>query len=220
MARLRLKSPITAILYSEGRDVDRVMARLACRLQASDVRLAGFIQYNLPHAGRRRCDMALRELSSGEIIGISQDRGPEARGCHLDVSELLRGMQLGRQALAQQPDLLLLNKFGKAEGEGGGFRPLIAEAIELGVPVLIAVPWRNIDSWRIFSGDLSTEILVADLVASPSGLDSAQGTAMHTEKSMIPSMQTAGVSVLNATTLPVRGDGMMDADVDILGLMI
>lgn len=160
MARLHVKSPMTAILYSEGRDVDPVMARLARTLQACDVRLAGFVQCNLPRAGRRRCDMALQELSSGEIIGISQDRGPEARGCHLDVGELLRGMQLGRQALFHKPDLLLINKFGKTEGEGGGFRPLIAQAFELGVPVLIAVPWRNIDSWRLFSGNSAAEIIL------------------------------------------------------------
>lgn len=173
MSHLNPKSPITAILYSDGREVDPVMVRLSHALQQTGVRMAGFIQSNHPRAGRR-CDMALQEISSGEIISISQDRGPLARGCHLDVSELLRGMQLGRQALAQKPDLLLINKFGKTEGEGGGFRPLIAEAIELGVPVLIAVPWRNIDSWRAFSGELSTEVAIDDLVIGPSGIDPAQ----------------------------------------------
>ena len=85
MAHLNPRSPITAILYSEGRDVDPVMARLASRLAESGVRIAGFVQCNLPRADRRRCDMALQEISSGEIIGISQDRGPLARGCHLNA---------------------------------------------------------------------------------------------------------------------------------------
>jgi nucleoside-triphosphatase THEP1 len=175
MARLHPKSPITAILYSEGRDVDPVMDRLAQALEARGVRLAGFVQRNLPRAGRRRCDMALQEISSGEIIAISQDRGPLARGCQLDVSELLRGLQLGRKALARKPDLLLINKFGKTEGEGGGFRPLIAEALELDVPVLVAVPWRNIDSWRLFSSDMSTEIALETLVGAEMQINVALG---------------------------------------------
>jgi nucleoside-triphosphatase THEP1 len=164
MVRLRPKTPITAILYSAGRDVDPVMDHIARLLKGEGLRLAGFVQRNEPRLGRRRCDMVLEELASSEIIGISQERGPLARGCHLDVSELLRGVELARQALAQKPDLLLINKFGKAEGEGGGFRPLIADAVELGVPVLVAVPWRNVDSWRLFSRELSAEIRIECLL--------------------------------------------------------
>jgi nucleoside-triphosphatase THEP1 len=162
VARLCAGTPITAIVYSEGRAVDPLMRDIAQRLQERGVRLAGFVQRNQLRHGRRRCDMALEELDSGDIIAISQDRGPLARGCHLDVGALLRGLELGRLALARKPDLLLINKFGKAEGEGGGFRPLMADAIELGVPILVAVPWRNIDSWRLFAGDLSTEIAIED----------------------------------------------------------
>ncbi|MGL5114988.1 MAG: DUF2478 domain-containing protein [Beijerinckiaceae bacterium] len=220
MARLHSGSPITAILYSEGRDVDLVMVRLAHMLLASGVRLSGFVQCNLPRAGRRRCDMALRELSSGEIIGISQDRGPEARGCHLDVSELLRGMQLGRQALAQKPDLLLINKFGKTEGEGGGFRPLIAEAIELGVPVLIAVPWRNIDGWRAFSGELSAEVAIDDLVAGPSGIDASQFSTEHARLDTLYSFEAAGVGGMDSRAPRHQRYPTKDDDIDLFGLMI
>jgi nucleoside-triphosphatase THEP1 len=175
IVRLHPKTPITAIIYSEGRDVDPVMGRIADLLVYEGLQLAGFIQYNQPRSGRRRCDMVLQELASGEIISISQDRGPLARGCHLDVSELLRGMGLARQALARKPDLLLINKFGKSEGEGGGFRPLIADAIDLEVPVLVAVPWRNIDNWRLFSGDLSTEIALETLVSAEMQINTVLG---------------------------------------------
>ena len=160
MSRLRPKSPITAILYSEGCDVDLAMDHIARMLEGSELRLAGFVQRNQPRPDRRRCDMVLEELASGEILGISQDRGPMARGCRLDVSELLRGMELARQALSARPDLMIINKFGKIESEGGGVRPLIAEALDNGVPVLVAVPWRNIDGWRLFAEGLTTEIVL------------------------------------------------------------
>jgi nucleoside-triphosphatase THEP1 len=177
MSRLHPRTPITAILYSEGRDIDPFMQCIARLLEGRGVRLAGFVQRNQPQPGRRRCDMLLEELASGQTISISQDRGALARGCHLDVSELLHGMELGRRALSMQPDLLMINKFGKAEGQGGGFRPLIAEALDHEVPVLAAVPWRNIDSWRMFAADLSTEIPIEHLAESNQLISAVLGLA-------------------------------------------
>ncbi len=88
----------------------------------------------------------------GARIAISEDRGPLARGCRLDAHEMARAIALVSDTLRERPQLLMLNKFGKAEAEGGGFRPLIAAALEQGVPVLIAVPLRNLDAWRNFAG--------------------------------------------------------------------
>jgi nucleoside-triphosphatase THEP1 len=167
MTRLVASAPITAILYSDGREVDPVMTRLAAQMGEAGLTLAGFVQRNEPREDRRRCDMVLVELASGVSIGISQDRGPLARGCHLDLGELLRGMELARAALASSPDLMIVNKFGKSEGEGGGFRPLMAEAVMAGVPLLVAVPWRNIDGWRLFAGDLAREIPLEEVTAAP-----------------------------------------------------
>jgi hypothetical protein len=116
------------------------------------------LQRDEQRAGRVGCDMILEELSSGETIEISQDRGQHARGCRLDVGELLRAMQLVTAALEAKPDLLILNKFGKTEAEGGGFRDLIIQAVGAAVPVLVAVPYRNLDTWRIFAGELAREV--------------------------------------------------------------
>jgi nucleoside-triphosphatase THEP1 len=101
--------------------------------------------------------MVLEDISSGRAIPISEDRGPGARGCRIDEAELLSAMISALGQLQAKPDILIINKFGKTEAEGRGFRPLIAEAVEQGVPVLIAVPWRNVESWRLFAGELSQE---------------------------------------------------------------
>lgn len=75
---------------------------------------------------------------------------------------MLGAMARARAALETAPDLLIVNKFGKTECEGGGCRPLIAEAVERGVPVLVAVPWDNLDGWRRFAGDLAIEYGLED----------------------------------------------------------
>lgn len=155
--------PITALIYTDSAAADRAVGDIAAALQDRDVRLAGLVQHAAPRPGRSRCDMLLTELASGRVLGISQDRGPMARGCALDTSQLLEAMQAVREALANAPDLVILNKFGKTEAEGGGLRPLIADIVEAGLPLLIAVPWRNLEGWRSFAGDFARECDLASL---------------------------------------------------------
>ena len=155
---------ITVLVYTDGAAADRALRGVVCRLEAAGLRLAGIVQRDDPRAGRARCDMVLEELSTGEAILISQDRGPHARGCRLVVGELLRAMQIVAAALDRSADFLILNKFGKTEAEGGGLRDLIVQAVERDVPVLVAVPYRNLDNWRAFAGDLSREIHI-DVIA-------------------------------------------------------
>ena len=51
----------------------------------------------------------------------------------------------------------MLNKFGKVEADGGGLVDPIAAAIDLGIPVIIGVPVRNLAAWRTFAGELAVE---------------------------------------------------------------
>lgn len=157
MSRFSPPTPITAIIYSDSGAIDALMRMVADHLVGQGHALAGFVQRNQPCPGRARCDMILEELSSGERFGISEDRGPHARGCMLDVDELLKAVASAARGLEAGADLVMVNKFGKTETEGGGFRPLIAEALAREVPVLIAVPYRNLDAWRLFAEAYTTD---------------------------------------------------------------
>lgn len=157
MPRLSPTAPITAVVYQDRRPPDALLAAVAAKLGEMGVSLAGFAEIDLPRPGRSRCDMILEDLATGNRVQISEDRGEGARGCRLQVGELLRAMTSALASLKNRPDLLIVNKFGKTEAEGGGFRPLIAAAIVQGTPVLIAVPARNLDPWRRFAGELAVE---------------------------------------------------------------
>ncbi len=147
-----------------------MLTQLAMVLLEQDVSLAGLVQHNAPRPGRSRCDMVLEDLGSGRHVAISQDRGPEARGCMLDVSQLLTASLMVEDSLSQEPELVILNKFGKSESEGGGFRPLISTVIGSGIPLVIAVPWRNIESWRAFAGGMGQEIALEGEAETVAGL--------------------------------------------------
>lgn len=165
MRRLTLAAPIAAMIYREGESdaADALLRRITDYLVKSGARLAGFVQRNPPREGQRRCDMVLVDLGSGTHIGIAEDRGPGARGCRLDIGELMRAMALAHRTLGADCDLLVVNRFGKTEANGGGVRSLIADALDRGIGVLIAVPERNVESWNAFAGDLAVAMPLAEL---------------------------------------------------------
>jgi hypothetical protein len=149
--------PILALVYGAGELPDPLLVALADRCRAAGLRLAGLVQRSVDAPAGSRCNMLVELLPGGERLAISEDRGAGARGCRLDHSLLVEALAAAEAGLCEQTDLLILNRFGKVEAEGGGGRAMIAHAVELGVPVLVAVPWRNIAAFRAFAGDLATE---------------------------------------------------------------
>lgn len=173
--RLSAAAPIVAIVYDESGQTESVMQRVARHLVGKGVRVAGFVQVDVPCDDKPRCDMVLEDVAGGERYRISEDRGPMARGCRLDLDSLLHAEAAARRALDGAPDLLILNKFGKAEAEGGGFRPLIAEAMARDIPVLIAVARRNLAAWAAFVTGLSIDHPVGALAGSDDDICRALG---------------------------------------------
>jgi nucleoside-triphosphatase THEP1 len=160
---LKMSEPlIAALVYADGVYPDRVIARAISPLRERGVAMAGAIQLepaDLP--GRHPCDLLLEDLASGEVTAIAEHRGKEARGCRLDVGLLTELAETVTASLhADAPHLLIVNKFGKIEADGGGLRGAIAEAVDLGIPVLVGVPARNLDRWRAFAGPLAVELAV------------------------------------------------------------
>lgn len=145
---------IAAILYEadEGPAADTLLAEVAHDLRGQGLKLAGAVQSNVASPGRSRCDIMLEDLATGRIVKASEDRGPMARGCRLDAAALEDIVGLSAAALAPETALVVINKFSKREAEGRGFRPLIEQAVLLGVPVLAAVKRAHLEPWTRFVG--------------------------------------------------------------------
>ena len=147
----------------QGRgETDRFLAEVAAALQEAGLRLAGTVQTNTERANRRKCDMDLIVLPDGPTIRISEDRGALARGCILDSEALEQTVVQVAQRL-DGADLLIVNKFGKREGEGRGLIPVIGEALGRGIPVLVGVNGLNLPDFLAFADGLA-EGLPADVV--------------------------------------------------------
>ncbi len=162
----------------EGRgETDRLLSELAESLLAEGVRLAGVVQTNTECADNAKCDMDLRVLPDEATIRISQSLGAGARGCRLNPSELERAVALVGQSLDDAPELLIINKFGKHEADGRGFRPLIAEALARGIPVLAGLNGLNEEKFQDFAEGMAYRV-AGDLDALRAWANSARGKAV------------------------------------------
>ena len=144
-------------------DTDERLLKLADRLEARGIRARGVVQTNIDCPGGGPCDMDVRVLPDGPIIRISQSLGTAARGCRLDPSALETAVGLVEASLDADTDLLIINKFGKHEAEGRGFREVIGKAIMQGTPVLVGLNSLNADAFQAFSGGAAVA-LPPDLV--------------------------------------------------------
>ena len=143
-------------VLSGGRgEADRVLAGVVARLADMGWPLAGVVQINTDHADPgRACHMDLDVLQDRARIRISQDLGAMSRGCRLDPSALETAVGLVEAALQGGPRLLVINKFGKQEVDGRGFRPVIGQAMAAGVPVLTTVSQGNLEGFQTFAEGL------------------------------------------------------------------
>lgn len=144
-------------------DVNRVLADLAAQLIEDGLRVVGTTQTNTARADTHKCDMDVRVLPDGDIIRISQNLGPNSRGCQLDPDALEQAVAATITRL-EGADLLIVNKFGKHESQGRGFREAIGAAIEKGIPVLVGTNGLNLEAFLTFT-DQAAECLPADLGA-------------------------------------------------------
>lgn len=139
----------------EGRgETDRFLAAVAGTLEASGLRVSGTVQANTERVDRPKCDMDLRALPDGPTLRISEDRGALSRGCILDHGALEQAVAEVSRRL-HGADVLIVNKFGKREAEGHGMVPVIAEALEARIPVLVGVNKLNIEHFLAFAGQMS-----------------------------------------------------------------
>lgn len=136
---------------------DRFLAGIAAALRDDGIRLCGTVQSNVERPGRARCDMDIMVLPDGPVLRISEDRGDLARGCRLDAGALEAAVT-GVAAALPQAQMMIVNKFGKQECAGRGLVPLIAGALERGLPVLLGVNGLNLPAFRAFAGGFGTAL--------------------------------------------------------------
>ena len=163
--------------------IDLFLSRLADRLQQAGWRTCGVVQTNTDRGEANPCDMDVRVLPDGPVIRISQSLGAQARGCRLDPSALEQAVALVTGRLSRGADVLIINKFGKHEAEGRGFRDLI-----------VGVNGLNLDAFLGFAGDMAVQV-----GSDPALLEAWLGPR-DPAASAIVELKTAALPLVHAAT--------------------
>jgi hypothetical protein len=150
---------LLAVVYSDGIEADQFIADFGYRLRDSGFALTGLVQHSHSARERGQCDIEVEELASRIVLQLAEERSDQ-QGCRFDSAALMEGGALIDAALKKAPELLILNKFGRLEAEGGGLRDVIADAIQLGIPAIVGVPCRHLEAWRQFTDGRAEETAI------------------------------------------------------------
>ncbi len=144
---------LAALAYDEYQDPDALLHDFARDLSARGFRAVGMVQTG------QCADSSLSAvlLHNDEKLLLAQDFDPAASGCRLDLDRLQVAGARVSEALAAGADLLIVNRFGKREREGGGLVFVIERALGAGIPVVIAVSSERIGDWIKFTGGTSSQ---------------------------------------------------------------
>jgi nucleoside-triphosphatase THEP1 len=149
---------LAAVRYEQGVNINDTPHRVVMRLRGQAFVVGGVLQ-EIEGRGPERCaSLSVVDIRSKKRATITLDRGSEARGCKLDARSLAGIAHCIDDAIACRVDLIVINRFGRAEAEGGGLLSCISDAVCAGIPVLTAVREPYVESWREFHGGLGMEL--------------------------------------------------------------
>jgi hypothetical protein len=145
---------LAALVYENHQDPDEVLDSFAIGLRTGGYRVAGLVQ--IPSCANGL--LSVKIIHTGETVPLLENRGPEAKGCKLDVAQLLHAGAKVAAAIDEGVDLLIINRFGKQEQEGKGLVYLIEKAVGEKVPVIVAMRSDVFPQWVKFENGMSVKI--------------------------------------------------------------
>lgn len=149
-----------AIVDDGSRSVDALLAALAAGLRGHGVRVHGLLMTRPSTEGGCAATMVLVDIDTREEYLVSQPLGRNSTACRADPQGFARASAVLRRAADEAPDLVIVNRFGGLEVEGGGFRAELLELMAREVPLLTSVGARHVPDWQRFSGGAT--VLQAD----------------------------------------------------------
>jgi hypothetical protein len=165
---------LAALAYNQDQDPDEILRGFATDLRRRGYRAVGLVQ--LGHHCVDAPKLSAMLVHSGEELQLFQDLGAcasrdngaavaprdngaaVARGCRLDLGQLLNAGAQVASAIDQGADLVIVNRFGRQERAGKGLCYLIERALSADIPVVIAVPEHRFADWIRFADGMSVKL--------------------------------------------------------------
>lgn len=148
---------LAGIVFERSFEIDDLLAEAVRIMRSRKLMVAGILQEHSLDGSNER-NLQLRSLTDEWAIPVLEKRGEGASGCRLDYNAIAE-ISVRLEAVFTRPaDLLIMNRFGRAESEGGGLRQIYERAAMETIPLLTAVRREYLDAWQSFHGGLGTEL--------------------------------------------------------------
>ncbi|MDF7676588.1 DUF2478 domain-containing protein [Neisseriaceae bacterium ESL0693] len=149
---------LAAIVYDD--DHDKQAMQIAWQviegLRQAGISVAGLM--NKCDAAGQPIDEVVQSINDEREYTILQNLGTHSNACRLNAAALAESSMVLRDAIIQKPDVLLINRFGVTESEGGGLLAEFSAAVLAGIIVISLVHQRYVPQWRQFAGSLGHEL--------------------------------------------------------------
>jgi nucleoside-triphosphatase THEP1 len=146
--------PHLAAIYSEyGNKADIIIDQIINRLHAEDKNVVG-IRQCISDAPNSTCAAQLQNIENGEYHRITRALSSQSNGWNIDIEAIEKMAHRLADSLNSNLDLVIVNRFGRLESDGGGFCCVIQRALELEIPLLTVVNplWQQ--SWHDYTDGL------------------------------------------------------------------
>jgi hypothetical protein len=149
---------LAAIVFDVGEDPDAPLRDFIGSGRAKGLRVSGLVQERCEDDACDLHDVRVRDLDTDALLPIMQDLGAESEGCRVDPAAIATAASMIDAARKRNPDLLIVNRFGRLESEGGGMIAEIGAAVADGQALVICVPLRYRDAWNLFAQGLDVQL--------------------------------------------------------------
>ncbi|MFT3666711.1 DUF2478 domain-containing protein [Piscinibacter sp.] len=144
-----------AIVYDTSQDVDALLAEVVEDQRRRGRRVRGLLMTRSAPGPGCAAEMVMVDIASGQRYLVSQPLGRDSAACRADPQGFARAGGVLRAAASEAPDLVVCNRFGKLEAEGGGLRAELLEILSRDIPLLTSVSRSLVDEWQRFTGGAS-----------------------------------------------------------------
>ena len=154
--------PIAGIVYERGAPIRDVMKTFVRALCDADVNVHGILQEMPAHMdpATAGCGVDAIDIKTGEHVALVRPTQYELDNniCSMNVAMLAEASMILRRALEDRADIVVVEKFGKHEKDGGGLSDDLMAVMADNIPTVVSVPQIELDSWQSFTGGLSTQL--------------------------------------------------------------
>lgn len=152
---------IAAVVYAPGQSAGQVLGAFVSGLKEHGVNVHGVLQETTEGHGMDAID-----IQTGARTPLKRPTRYELDNklCSLNLHQLAEATMVLRRALDQGADIVVVERFGKTERDGGGLADDLLALMASGIPTMVTVPEEELEAWTRFSGGLG-DIVPCELSA-------------------------------------------------------